>query len=89
MDAGAAVVVWLLAAGESVGKRADAMYVGLYVGSYVDSFELSLEEEVGKYVGAPVRTVGASGDRVAVGGMVTPLGMKYTSSTNTTSVSAR
>ena len=54
VDAGAAVAVWLLEAGESVGKRADGTYVG--------SSELSPEEEVGKYVGAPVGTAGASGD---------------------------
>ena len=45
MDAGAAVAVWLLAAGESVGKRADDTYVG--------SFELSPEEEMRKYVLSP------------------------------------
>ena len=66
MDAGAAVVVWLLAAGESVGKRDHGTYVGFYVGS----FELSPEEEVGKYVCAPVGTVGASGDGAPVGAMV-------------------
>ena len=81
MDAGAAVAVWLLAAGESVGKRADDTYVG--------SFELSPEEEVGKYVGAPVGIVGASGDGAAVGAIVTPSGRKYTLSTNMTSVSAQ
>ena len=81
VDTGAAVAVWLLTAGESVGKKAEATYVGL--------FELLPEEEVGKYVGAPVGIVGASGDGVAVGAMVTPSGRKYTSLTNTTSVSAR
>ena len=62
VDAGAAVAVWLLAAGESVGKRADGTYVG--------SSELPLEEEVGKYVGTPVGTAGASGDGAPVGAMV-------------------
>ena len=81
MDAGAAVAVWLLAAGESVGKRAYETYAG--------SFELSPEEEVRKYVGTPVGTVGASGDGAAVGAMVTPSSRKYTSLKNTTSVSAR
>ena len=85
MDAGAAMVVFLMATGESVGKRA----VGSYVGSYVGSFELSPEEEVGKYVGAPVGTAGASGDGAAVGAMVTPSGRKYTLLKNTTSVSTR
>ena len=68
MNAGAAVAVWLLAAGESVGKRADGTYVGLS--------ELSPEEEVGKYIGAPVGTAGASGDGAPVGVMVTPSGRK-------------
>ena len=62
MDAGAAVAVWLLTAGESVGKRISRRYVG--------SSELSPEEEVGKYVGAPVGTAGASGDGAPVGVMV-------------------
>ena len=62
MDAGAAVAIQLLAVGESVGKRADGTYVG--------SSELSPEEEVGKYVGAPVGTAGASGDGAPVGAMV-------------------
>ena len=61
-DAGAAVAVWLLAAGESAGKRA--------YGRYVSSSELSPEEEVGKYVDAPVRTAGASGDGAPAGAMV-------------------
>ena len=68
MDAGAAVAVLLLAAGESVGKRADGTYVG--------SSKLLTEEKVRKYVGAPVGTVGASGNEVPVGAMVTPLGRK-------------
>ena len=62
MDAGAAEAVWLLAAGGSVGKRADGTYVG--------SSELSPEEEVGKYVGAPVGMASASGDGAPVGAMV-------------------
>ena len=47
---GAAVAGWLLAVGESVRKRADRRYVG--------SSELLPEEEVRKYVGAPVGTAG-------------------------------
>lgn len=62
VDAGAAMAVWLLRAGESVGKRASGRYVG--------SSELSPEEEVGKYVGTPVGTAGASGDGAPVGAMV-------------------
>ena len=81
VDAGAAVAVGLLAAGESVGKRADGTYAG--------SSELSPEEEVGKYVGAPAGTAGASGYETSVGAIVTPAGRKYTSSTNTASVSVR
>ena len=50
VDADTAVAVWLLAAGESGGKRDGRTYVG--------SFELSTEEEVGKYVGAPVGRAG-------------------------------
>ena len=57
--ADAAVAVWLLAARKRVGKRAD--------GTYVDSSELSPEEEVRKYVGAPVGTAGASGDHPSHG----------------------
>ena len=59
VNAGAAVAVWLLETGESVGKRADGTYVGLS--------ELLPEEEVGKYVGAPVGTAGASGNGAPVG----------------------
>ena len=70
MDADAAVAVWLLAAGGRVGKRAN--------GTYVDASELSPEEEVRKYVGAPVGTAGASGDGAPVGAMVMPSGRKYT-----------
>ena len=62
VDAVAAMVVWLLRAGESVGKRAYGRYVG--------SSELSPEEEVGKYVGAPVGTAGAFGDGAAVGAII-------------------
>ena len=69
VDAGAAVAVWLLTAGESVGKRAYGRYVGLS--------ELSPEEEAGKYVGAPAVTVCASGDGASFGAMLTPSGRKY------------
>ena len=62
VDAVGAVMVWFLTAGESVGKRAYGRYVG--------SSELSPEEEVGKYVGAPVGTAGASGNGAPVGAMV-------------------
>ena len=75
MDAGAAMAVCLLAAGESMGKRADGTYVGLS--------ELLPEEDVRKYVGAPVRTAGVCGDGAPVGVTVMPSGRKYTSSTNT------
>ena len=62
VDAGAAMAVWLLRAGESVGKRASGRYVGWS--------ELLPEETVGKFVGTPVGTAGASSDGAPVGAMV-------------------